>query len=125
MHSIKLFVLLSIPFILASCATLNKSECSNTDWQAIGVKDGLNGRDVNYLQNHREACVEHGAKPDVEKYQLGYKAGLARYCTAGKGYWLGESGQDFKDVCPLEFGDAYLKGYKKGHNLYLTLDGLD
>ena len=125
MSGFKLFFLISIPVVLTSCATLNKSECLSADWQAIGLKDGSYGRDVTYIQKHGKACGEYGVKPDIAQYQLGYKAGLARFCTTSKGFWLGESGQDFKDVCPVEFGDDYLKGYQKGHKRFLTLQEVD
>lgn len=125
MNSIKLLFLISIPVILASCATLNKSECLNADWQAIGLEDGSAGRDATYVQKHGKACSEHDSVPDVEQYQLGYEAGLERFCTARMGLWLGETGQDFKDVCPAELGGDYLKGYEKGHRFFRMLEEID
>ncbi len=125
MNSIKFLFLISITIILASCASLNKSECLSSDWQAIGHKDGSNGRDATYSDKHNQACAEFGIKLDAAEYKTGYKAGLVQFCTAEKGYWLGETGQEYKDVCPSELADAYLRGYEKGHYLYRVLQDID
>ena len=125
MYGMKLFFLLSLPVILASCATLNKSECLDANGQAIGLEDGSNGRDKTYAHKHDKACGEYGVKPDIAQYQVGYEAGLVRFCTAGMGYWLGDSGQEYKDVCPVGLRGDHLKGYEIGHRNYMILEGLD
>jgi len=122
MNCSKLFSLISISIILASCATLTQSECQNADWKSIGLDDGSRGRNVTYIQKHSKTCKEYGEKTDVAQYQSGYMAGLARYCTASNGYWLGENGHVFKDVCPVEFGGDYRKGYDKGYRFYRAMD---
>jgi len=56
----------------------------------------------------------HSVTPNQAQYRTGYEAGLVRFCAAAKGYWLGGTGQEFKDVCPAEFDGEYRKGYEKG-----------
>ncbi len=125
MNSIKLFLLASVTIVLASCASLSKSECLSSDWQAIGYKDGSWGRDASHVKKHGETCSELGVELDDAAYKTGYEAGLTTFCTADKGYWLGETGQKYKDVCPPELADDYLRGYNKGHHLYWVLQGID
>ncbi|MDH5356803.1 MAG: DUF2799 domain-containing protein, partial [Gammaproteobacteria bacterium] len=115
MNSSKLFFLLMLPVVLSACATLSQTDCETANWQETGLRDGYNGRDTNYIQKHAQTCAEYGIKPDMEQYQSGYNAGLARFCTANKGYWLGETGQAFKDVCPDNLNADYLKGYEEGY----------
>ena len=51
--------------ILSSCAPLSEDECRAGNWQAIGQADGAEGRDLNYIDQHAEACAEYGVAPDV------------------------------------------------------------
>ncbi|MEE9499125.1 MAG: DUF2799 domain-containing protein [Nitrospinaceae bacterium] len=106
---------------VSSCATMNKSECQKADWQVIGLEDGAKGRPVSYIGNHREACAEHGVKPDLAQYNIGRETGLKQYCTYRKGFSRGRSGYSYNDVCQAELQGIFLAGYNRGRELY----GLD
>lgn len=125
MNRIKLIYIIPILIVLPSCATLNQSECLNTDWKALGLKDGENGRTSNYVQKHRKACIKHGIIPNSNHYQTGNKIGIEKYCAGIKGFWLGESGQDYKDVCPIELKNNHLNEYEKGKQMFLIMTEID
>lgn len=125
MNRLKLLFIVLLPVVLSACASLSQTECLNADWQAIGFDDGQNGRDLTYVQDRNNSCLAHSVTPDQAQYQSGYEAGLAHFCTAAKGSWLGESGQEFKDVCPAELDGEYRKAYEKGHSFFMMLEELD
>jgi hypothetical protein len=103
---------------VSSCATMNKSECQEADWQVIGLEDGAKGRPISYIGNHREACAEHGVKPDLEQYKIGRKAGLKQYCTYQNGFSRGRSGYSYNDACQAELQGEFLAGYNMGRELF-------
>jgi hypothetical protein len=115
----KYTLLFAICFFLSACATLNKSECKNADWEIIGLEDGSRGRAVSYIKNHRKACAEHGVSPDLSLYQIGHAAGLTQFCTAEVGFSQGKRGHGYNGVCPSELRSDFLYGYDKGRELYL------
>jgi hypothetical protein len=130
MNGINKLFLISISTILASCAIFNQSpsdqkSCQNADWQAIGMKDGYNGWDTSYLQKHSQACAKHDVNVDAVQYQAGYAAGLEQFCSVGKGYWLGESGQEYKNTCPAELSEAHLEAYENGRRVFNILQEMD
>lgn len=119
MTHIKLLLVIAAFFILSACATLNEAECNNADWQIIGLEDGSKGRAVTYIGQHRKACAEYGVIPDLERYQAGYEAGLAQFCTAEVGFAQGKRGYQYNGVCPVSLRDDFLYGYDRGRELYL------
>ena len=119
MNRIKLALALSIPLVVSACATLNKSECRNADWEIIGIEDGSKGRAMTYIGNHRKACAEHGVTPDLDSYQAGHADGLTQFCTAEVGFAKGRRGHQYNGVCPVDLSGDFLYGYEKGRELYL------
>ena len=103
---------------LSACATMNRSECLNADWQIIGMEDGSRGQRLAYIGKHREACAEYNVAPDLEKYQQGRLQGLKQYCTYNNGFGLGQRGSNFNDVCPPGLIDDYQIGYQRGKEIY-------
>ncbi len=49
--------------VLAGCASLDRDECVNADWYAIGLEDG--------------ACAKHNIAPNSERYLAGRNDGPA------------------------------------------------
>lgn len=125
MNSFRLIFCVLILLGVSSCATMNKSECRQADWQVIGLEDGARGRDISYIGNRREACAEHGVKPDLAQYNIGREAGLRQYCTYKKGHWSGSRGYSYSNVCQGQQYGAYQEGYSRGRELYGLLDGLE
>jgi hypothetical protein len=112
--------LLSLLFLisLTGCATMNKSECLNADWQMIGMEDGAQGHPVSQIGKHRKACAEHNIRPDLEAYENGHAAGIKQFCTAANGFRMGKSGGYYGGVCPPELEGEFLAGYDAGKELH-------
>jgi hypothetical protein len=111
-----------VPGILAallvtSCATMDKSECRQADWQMIGIEDGARGHPVSHIGSHRKACAEYGVQPDLAQYQLGHQSGLTQFCTASNGFNQGRAGRKYNEVCPAELREQFVRGYNTGHEL--------
>ena len=118
MPSTRLILALLLPLAAAGCATLDKSECREADWTIIGLEDGARGRPVSYIGRHREACAEHGVKPDLALYQRGHTEGLKQFCTADNGFRQGRAGRSYNNVCPAELNGRFLAGYETGRQLH-------
>jgi hypothetical protein len=104
--------------LVASCATLSKSECEQADWQTIGLEDGARGRVISYIGEHRKACAEHGIKPDLAQYQNGHDAGVRQYCTPQNGFDQGHAGRSYNNVCPADLEGLFLAGFDTGRELH-------
>ena len=103
---------------LGGCATLNESECRNADWRIIGLEDGVNGKLISYIGNHRTACAEHDIVPDLDAYQQGHGEGVRRYCTNAKGFEVGKKGGEYNGVCPPDLEDLFLDAYDYGFKIH-------
>ncbi len=118
MTLIKTLPLLSLLLLLCNCATMNRSECLNADWQMIGLEDGSRGRNLAYIGKHRKACADHNISPDLELYRSGHSQGLQRYCTYDKGLQLGQGGNNFRDICPPQLEELFRFGHQRGREIY-------
>ena len=109
---------LFISLSLSGCATLDKDECTTANWTLIGLGDGHNGYGISRLDQHRKACAEYKAAPDVQAYTKGRERGLLKYCRASNGYEEGISGTKYAGVCPAKLEPAFLDAYRFGSKLY-------
>lgn len=112
---------LGLSFLLGlttACATLSQSECLQSDWHELGVRDGTQGYARERLDEHKTACAEYGISPDPNAYHEGRKAGLEIYCTAENGLEQGKTGATYNHVCPAELETVFLKNHKLGHEIY-------
>lgn len=114
-----------IALLVSGCATMDKSECRQADWQMVGIEDGAKGHPVSYIGNHRKACAEYGVQPDLAQYQLGHQAGLAQFCTASNGFNLGRAGRKYNEVCPAGLREQFVRGYNTGRQLNLLNSEID
>ena len=104
--------------LLSSCATLNKDQCVNANWYAIGLEDGARGSPLERLGEHRRACAEHGVAPNPEQYLRGRGEGMKSFCTYERGFSEGRAGHGYASVCPPELAANFGVGYSRGHELY-------
>jgi hypothetical protein len=104
--------------LLCGCASLDKDECRNADWYAIGLEDGARGRALERLGDHRRACAEHGVAPHTERYLAGRDQGLKSFCTYERGFEHGRSGQRYAGSCPAPMAAAFQSGYQLGRELH-------
>jgi hypothetical protein len=104
--------------LLGGCATLSEDQCRGGDWQAIGFRDGQNGRTADYLAQHRNACAKYALGADEAAYLLGRERGLQHYCTPAIGLAAGRRGERYAGVCPLESETDFLRGFELGQSVY-------
>jgi len=125
MRNYRLVLGILAALLVTSCATMDKPECRQADWQMIGIEDGARGHPVSYIGNHRKACAEHGVQPDLARYQLGHQTGLAQFCTASNGFSQGRAGRKYNEVCPAELREQFVRGYNTGRELNLLNSEID
>jgi hypothetical protein len=107
-----------IAAIVSGCASLDRGECLNANWYAIGLEDGARGRTLERLGDHRRACVEHKVAPDAERYVAGRNEGLKSFCTYERGFSQGRGGQTYAGSCPANLAASFQSGYQRGRELY-------
>jgi uncharacterized protein DUF2799 len=117
----------SFLFLLVSgCASLDRNECINADWYAIGLEDGARGRALERLGDHRRACAKHNVAPDTGRYVAGRNDGLKSFCTYERGFSEGRAGNAYAAACPQPTN--FLAGYERGrelHELHRRLDEVE
>lgn len=106
--------------IVGGCASLSESQCIASDWQTVGHRDGMSGRDHSQLLKHQNACVKHGVVPDRDAYLAGWNEGVAQYCQPQNGFAAGEGGSGYNNVCPEHMHDAFYAAYQNGRQLHLA-----
>ena len=109
---LKFIVTISSLFILCSCATLNKEECQNANWNNIGYSDGTTGYPASRLNDHIKACSEHGISVNTQQYSNEYEKGLKKYCDHEKALERGLRGESYNNVCGAKFEKKYFLGKK-------------
>ena len=121
-HHAPLFILAAVlsTLLVTGCASLSESQCVAGDWETVGYRDGLAGRQSTQLLSHQNACVKHGAVPDREDYLAGWEDGVRQFCLPGNGFSAGEAGSQFANVCPDDLQNAYYEAYQEGRRLYLA-----
>ena len=110
---------LSLVVLLASCATLDKNECLNADWELIGYEDGAKGYQATRIGDHRKACSQHGVSPDLAAYTKGRERGLKTYCTPANGFKVGQQGSSLRQVCPQNMRAGFSEAFDYGRKIYL------
>ena len=110
--------LLAAALLVGGCASMDKPQCVNANWYAIGMEDGAQGRGLQRPGDHRRACAEHGVQPDAERYAAGRNEGLKSYCTYDRGFRAGRAGNAYHSVCPEPAARDFLAGYQHGREVY-------
>lgn len=106
----------SVLLLISGCASLDRDECVNADWYAIGLEDGARGRGLERLGDHRRACAKHNVAPNAERYLAGRNEGLKSFCTYERGFSEGRAGRAYAGACPQP--EIFLAGYQRGRELH-------
>ncbi len=114
----KYVLLLATVLMMSACASLNKQQCLDGEWQDIGYADAMKGAAANRFDEHREACFEHGISPDFEAYSAGHKAGVPDFCTAESGFKAARKGYEYQGFCIDNNESVFLEGYREGRDIY-------
>ena len=116
---------LAAALLLAGCTAMDKNQCQNANWYAIGLEDGGQGRTLDRLGERRRACADHGVQPDGERYAAGRNEGLKSFCTYDRGYRVGYAGSAYYGVCPEPMARDFVAGYERGRELHGLQKRLD
>lgn len=111
--SLRLFALLSLPFIFLSCSTISKKDCGK-NMTALGLEQGRAGSPKKYTDKLRDTCSNHEPAIDLEAYEKGFYQGWSEYCTPVRAFELGQRADRYFSFCPAEqeslFREKYLMG---------------
>jgi hypothetical protein len=127
-NTLSRLVLLILFAGLTGCASLNESECRRADWHGLGLQDGLQGKPLGILEDHRRACAEYAIGIDERPYLEGRAEGLREYCRIDNAFRSGRNGEQYQGVCPPAV-DALFRRYNAAaydvYRLRKDIDGLD
>ncbi len=93
-------IALASTFLLQSCATISPTECKVARWEDVGLRDGLIGRPLYWLDGLSKDCSKAGVTVDARAYLRGRDTGLKTFCQPGNAIKLGLDGQAYEGVCP-------------------------
>ena len=116
----KKLAIAALAVLVSSCASMSEEECMVADWHALGFEDGAAGQQIAQLSRRRQACAEHGVRPDTEAYRAGRSEGLRLYCTEQRGYRLGRAGGGYSGVCPANLEEQFMPAYQAGRDIFLA-----
>lgn len=109
--------------LLSACSSnpsVSESQCIAGDWQTVGYRDGSNGLRSTQLLQHQDACVQYDVIPDRAGYMVGWKDGVAEYCSPHNGFTVGQRGERYYNVCPAELDHDFQAAYDQGRELHLA-----
>lgn len=115
-----------IGLFVCACSIMDKKQCSVANWRDLGVIDGRQGFTMERFSNRSQACAEHGIGANREQYIVGYRQGIAQYCTDALGYRAGYYGHGYRGVCQDSPGQqAFMHAYRQGRRVYLQRQKLE
>ncbi len=106
----KLFLGLCLTILLISCGSVSESDCRNSNLYELGLEHGREGIELSEFGDFSKSCAKNGVILETSEYKKGRSRGLERYCTKANGYKVYKNDLDYKDVCPRETEEAFLKG---------------
>lgn len=104
--------------LLASCASLDESQCLLADFRFLGEEDGEKGRPRTRIDTYEKDCGEYGLSVDRQAYALGWEEGIVKFCTRDNGYEYGLGGNHYQKSCPVELADTFFNAYQLGRAVY-------
>ena len=113
----RIIVLVVLSIFLSACATSNltKEQCSEENWRAIAISDGLEGAPDDQILVRYKQCKKHAVKLDTAVYTQGYVDAILHRCTERYGYLIGYTSNLPKtESCPDYRRAEFLKGYNDG-----------
>ncbi len=119
-----IFSVILSAFFLTSCANyFVKKDCEKKNWYQIGYDAALRG---DRISNDDQVSVCRKAEADISESQLdvGFKAGMSRYCQADGVFQTGKNGDLFNtDFCEPGQLSMLKHRHQEGLNAYCT-DGM-
>ena len=112
-------LVLSLPFLLASCSSyFKRKDCETKNWFEYGYQVAMQGKRLNSDQYLSE-CRKAEAEIQEQQLDLGFKSGMSNYCKPDIVFASGKKGQFFNsEFCdPGQIKDLTLK-HKDGVLLF-------
>ncbi|MEP1208604.1 MAG: DUF2799 domain-containing protein [Rhizobiaceae bacterium] len=97
---------------------MTKAQCRTADWESQGQIDGLRGLPSAQFDRHVKACERADIVPDKQAWQVGYEAGIERFCQPDSAFERGENGLTYQNVCPGGSHDLFKRVYAVGYEKY-------
>ena len=95
----RLLILLCFLFVSAGCTSAMKRLCENTNWYEHGKRVAMSGKRIN-ADNFIKQCEKEEVIVDFSQVDLGFKAGMGKYCLPETVYLTGKSGKEFNpELC--------------------------
>lgn len=84
-------LMLACTLALTGCTTMSAQQCSSTNWNMLGYRDGYSSASTDpasksMLAIYTAECAPHGVKPDAVAYAKGLETG-----SQNRLYWWGPS----------------------------------
>lgn len=100
--------------LLTSCASELKKRCEATNWFEYGESVALSGKRLS-ADNFIDQCKKEKVDVNEAQADVGFKAGMGRYCTADGAVETGRKGDVFSiDLCDAAAVSSLKKEYAKG-----------
>jgi len=108
--------------LLSSCASELKKRCQSTNWFEYGESVALSGKRLS-SENFISQCKKEDVEVDEAQVDVGFKAGMGRYCTADGATETGRKGDVFNaDLCDAASVSSLKKEYQQGVLSYCEPD---
>ncbi|MEZ0390600.1 MAG: DUF2799 domain-containing protein [Pseudobdellovibrionaceae bacterium] len=121
---IRAFVVLCLTFLLSSCASyFTRKDCEKMNWYQIGYDAALRGDRISNDETVNK-CRKVEAEISESQLDVGFKAGMSRYCQADGVFQTGKNGDLFNtDFCEPGQLSFLRKRHQDGLNSFCT-DGM-
>jgi len=118
MHLKKFLFAILFIFLNISCTSALKRECEEKNWSDQGYKDAMLGHKKQRVAFHRTRCQKEEISVDVQVYNLGWSQGQTKYCSKNNAKELGQTGKKYKNICPQEVWDEFVKSHIEGVEIF-------
>jgi hypothetical protein len=111
----------ALVFALAGCASyFKRKDCEKTNWYQHGYDVAMSGKRLD-ADDYIEQCRRVKAEVHDSELDVGFKAGMSRYCTGDNVYAVGKAGHVFSyDMCDGESTKKMRVEYERGLNEFCT-----
>ncbi len=107
MKLLSVVIALATTLLLQSCTTITPQECKVARWDEVGLRDGLEGRALYWLDGISKDCAKAGVAVDATAYIRGRNTGLKTFCQPANAIKLGLDGQSYEGVCPAQLDTEF------------------
>jgi hypothetical protein len=121
MMFLRAFLLVLCAASVASCASyMKRKECEKTNWHQYGYQVAMSGRRLD-ADDFVKQCQKVEAKMSFQEMDLGFKSGMAKYCTGDNVFETGKAGKPFAyEMCDGESIKKMRSRHAEGLRVFCT-----